>query len=190
MFGACWVIFHGPPDSDPDSRIFIVHIMWSFFLHVYDAHGVPQCIVSFRGLSQCLEQNLTLEKSQGRHKAWHVTVAHFCVDHTRLCSAYNLAFQSERSHSVPLTLSPSHSMQCFGVDLSQHNGDYLSFYQACWGNSHHSSSVSNCPGIFYMPAHRLRDLTCFFWSSSEGWDVQSIIPARLKTEYSAESGLS
>ena len=47
-------------------------------------------------------QNLTLGKSQGGWKAWHIRVTHPCDDHAR--SSLTLAFQSEYTCSAPLTL--------------------------------------------------------------------------------------
>ena len=46
-------------------------------------------------------QHLTLEKSQGGQKAWHIMVTHPFDDHTRSC--LTLAFESECSCSAPLT---------------------------------------------------------------------------------------
>ena len=80
-FSACWVILvfdYNPLNSGMNYRIFNIR-MWSFCMCIdTGALGLLSHLKYFCRVCTCIEsaQNLTLEKSQGGCKAYHITATH------------------------------------------------------------------------------------------------------------------
>ena len=104
IFSACRILFwcmHNPLNSDVDYRIFSVPLR-SLCLRM---HTAVLGLYSYRLIRRTFVEpahNLTLEKHQGRPRAYYVTVTRPLVDHAPSC--LTLAFESECSCFEPLTL--------------------------------------------------------------------------------------